>query len=462
MASSDHAILLKLYNDMTNVTYIHEQTPEQIKILNDDFTEKLKIFKDTYGSIESWKLEITKFEDAILKGKNTERKLRLFDDILPTTAKFNEEIDTKDLPYITDKISDVLMNPYIMRRVHDINIPFTYIFRAKYNGNPCFIKSFFMGTSGIPEINKNVYEQKIYRYIKTRDRRIKPYYEDYFVKLYDAFKIESTIFKDFLTINNVKFNSTVGLKDWTKNDDFVAMLDSNMYIYFIITEDIQGVTYHDFYRINNKNEELITNTLFDILYGIFLMNYRLKIMHNDTHFGNILIKTDLPSTATKYQIDKKEYTREKNYRLCFYDFDLGYLTGEPNPELYDGWVAQNKQSAKDIWTILNSLYRLYPSYNNHFIIENIKIILNNSEPQLQILKKIDSDNMTDPSNFFWNAYCVDNIQDPCVIPHEPEFYPLKVLQRYIKERHAMLGLTEVNAFYKKYIKYKTKYLELKK
>ena len=276
-------------------------------------------------------------------------------------------------------------------------------------------------------------------------------------------------------------------------------LNKNAYIYLIITEDIEGMTYTDFYKANYKNEDLITNTVFDIIYGIYLMNYRLKLMHNDNHFGNILIKLGLPETITKYQIDKIEYTRKKNYKLCFYDFDLSFLEGEENPHLDNVWIAQNKPSAKDIWTLLNSMvhciktnhtevdYRekqyflnsifdnaLYdPDYwsvpGNYELYKYLKyignivyVILNHSIHNVETLENnyIDSINL----GTFWNAYCVDNVQNPCVIPDEPSLYSLNVLYRFINDEHInkILGLIEVNPFYKKYIKYKTKYLELKK
>ena len=57
------------------------------------------------------------------------------------------------------------------------------------------------------------------------------------------------------------------------------------------------------------------NTLFDMIYGIYLMNDRLKLMHNDNHFSNILIKTNLLETTCKYQIGNVEYIKKKKYRF---------------------------------------------------------------------------------------------------------------------------------------------------
>ncbi len=279
--------------------------------------------------------------------------------------------------------------------------------------------------------------------------------------------------------------------NWNDADIFESeLLKEDKYIYLIITEDIQGMTYHNYFLQNYHNKNLITNTLFDIFYGIYLMNNRLNMMHNDNHFGNILIKSTSSKEfkTTKYQIDKIEYirTNTNNYRLCFYDFDMSFLTGKNNPGLMDDtWLIQNKKSAKDVWTVLNSIifcfksiinkqkgdYLLakifkYPISNTsqkenenlNFLETIFTTIINNSNVYMNDLKKIFEEKK------FWNAYCVDNIQEPCVIPDNPELYPLEVLRRFVNNKVMCetLGIVSADAFYKKYLKYKTKYLELKK
>jgi hypothetical protein len=65
---------------------------------------------------------------------------------------------------------------------------------------------------------------------------------------------------------------------------------------------------------------------------------------------------------------------------------------------------------------------------------------------------------------FWNRYCIEDEGLLCTIPEHPDLYPLEVLYRLIKNEHIniILGFTDVNPFYKKYLKYKSKYLKLKK
>lgn len=227
------------------------------------------------------------------------------------------------------------------------------------------------------------------------------------------------------------------------------------------------------------------------------MNKKLKIMHNDNHFNNILIKTALPETESKYEINKIEYTKTKNFRLCFYDFDRAFLFDEPNPFLHHDSLIQNKQSAKDIWTLLNSLVRyiyysaVIPDRNREFFLNTIfdnsffdkifweqqqdltnykhldyigtivALILNYSRFHLERFEEGFSQHIN--SKRFWNAYCIDNVQKPCVIPDEPFLYPENVLFRLIEDDYInkILGFTSVDSFYKKYLKYKSKYLKLK-
>ena len=64
------------------------------------------------------------------------------------------------------------------------------------------------------------------------------------------------------------------------NDDTPRIYDLvNNYYYLIITEDIKGTTYNEFIMTNISNKTLILNTLFDIIYGIYIMNDKLKIYH---------------------------------------------------------------------------------------------------------------------------------------------------------------------------------------
>jgi hypothetical protein len=468
--------LFRMHDDLTMVDFVSKKTPEEIKLLNDEFKLKLADFKSKYGSNPIYKSPIDKFENEILKGRERLQTLELFNE--PNNMQTPIETKTYDsLRVLTDLIL-----------INKNSSSSSYVFKGKYSGNPCFIKTFFTGEDNL------LYEQKIYRYIQTRNERIKPYYEDYFVKVYDVYKTKSRYFKQYLNDVNAKRISGSVLTHWFTSGDLESKLNSNEIIYFMITEDIQGFEYKDFYIKNYKNEKLITGTLFDMVYGIYLMNDKLKLMHNDNHFSNVLIKVGLPSTDTTYQIGNIEYTRKKNYRLCFFDFDLSYLEGEDNPYLGPGWFGQNKSSAKDIWTILNSLvnYMTFDTYSVDYVpsryflnqifdkdvfpllvdtdqYESLNYIGNIVDVILMFSKKHSeffSKNYMEIRTHgkFWNGYCINNDQTYCEIPDEPFLYALEVLRRLVKDEriNKVLGFVDVDPFYRKYVKYKGKYLAIKK
>jgi hypothetical protein len=468
--------LYELYNYITNYKNMNDLLPEDIKIIINNFKELLLKYKKNYGERE----EIKKMEDSIRNGEIRTSVLKLFNE----PYNFVENIKTVDKDFL-ENFSDITM---IIKNTSTIS----YIFKAKFNDKPCYIKSFFGYDDNL------LYEQKIYRYIKNRNECIKQYYQDYFVKIYDVCKISSTYFKDFLNEKNIKINNTENL--WNTNINMVKSLNYYNFIYLIITEDIGGITYGDFfnkYYLNNSDN--ITKTIFDIVYIIYLMNNKMKLMHNDCHFDNILIKEDIEEYESKYEIEDIEYIKIKNYRICFYDFDLSYLSGYNNPFLYDDkWLIQNKISAKDIWTLINSILKtIYISNMDRFIKncilnlifgENIlpnsisdggkkfyidttkyldfiiKTIIDNKTEYIDKLKDLFKKSYLQRENkVFWNTYCVDNKDKECVIPENPDLYPKEVLLRFMEEKEIMdkVNFTKIDPFYKKYLKYKTKYLKIK-
>ena len=458
------------YDMMKDINQMHKKTPYEIDKLNKDFEELLdNVKKPKEGQIlNKEEGQILNIEEKICEGKNRIEKLKLFDE------KYNEtKFNTKNIC----ELSSLIINPEIFHKKSNST---SYIFKAQYCTNPseykkCYIKAFFIREENL------IYEQQIYNYIKTRNEQIKEYYEDYFVKVYDNFKVSDNDFTSFLRNNHLKY------------EELEMQLNFYHNIYLIITEDIEGITYKEFFENNYTDEDLMINTLFDMIYGIYLMNDRLKLMHNDNHFSNILIKTNLLETTCKYQIGNVEYIKKKKFRLCFYDFDFSYLKDLNNPYIEkkhnDNSVIQNKFSAKDIWSLLNSILRsarknitnqnqriylintivnqkiyqqqleTFPQLN--FYSKIINLILNNDKIKINKLKNIYLDWRNKKK--FWNANCIDNIQNPCVIPHEPELYPLNVLLRLIADDYIItkLKFITLNSLYKKYLKYKIKYVELK-
>jgi hypothetical protein len=100
-----------LFDNIQNIEFLrgetprYKKTPEEIKILNDEFKSKLEIFKTKYGSQEDYKVLIKEFEDKIKEAENKKLTLKLFNE--PT--KFDEEIITKNLSDISGIITNILM-----------------------------------------------------------------------------------------------------------------------------------------------------------------------------------------------------------------------------------------------------------------------------------------------------------------------------------------------------------------
>ncbi len=397
------------------------------------------------------------------------------------------------------------------------------ILKGKYQGKPVFIKMFSLDNAPFRKDNHGLtYEQKIYKYLMERSTTLKPYYEDYFVKVYDVFKVKYVKFFDQLESLGVRIEGgpSAGKLYYSRYRQNAlnytipqTFSGKDQMVYFTVTEDIQGENYNGFLSQNLGNETIVIETLFDVLYGIYLLNVRLGVIHGDNHFGNILIKPE--KKTREYHIDKTTLVRESNYRVCLYDFDLSFMFNYENKALEDpfnqsiGRVSQLNY-AKDIWTVINNIGYLlkyntasvhpawkswYDNMQNNFV---GKII--NSEPFVQtymfdlinnVLVQTQEQRDTLYSNFqahmtsnsYWNTFCAvpgtssvptTSATTSCVQPVFTELHPELVLKRYIGFYKNKLKFTDANAYYKKYyiennlskyenkyLKYKKKYLDLK-
>jgi hypothetical protein len=493
--------LKAMYNFMKTQKDIYKFKNETIVKLNNQLKIKMCQLKEKPDLSEEINKTIKEIENDIYNGHNRIETLKLFNE---PYDDFNDIFPLKDIEYLKTKIKDIV-------EFNKLSASNSIIFKAKYEDKPCFIKAFF------DEPNL-LYEQKMYRYIKNRKEQLKPYYEDYFIKLYDTFKITN---KDFYVFFGEKI---------IYNEQLLSSEYKNENINLIITEDIGGTNFKKYYIKNILNSQKIINTLFHLIYIIYLMNNKLKFIHNDCHFGNIIIKELEEDYECNYEIENSEYVKNINYRICFYDFDRSYLYNKNNDSLpmplttkKINYYVQNKISARDIWTIVNSLlYELHKGnisnpipppilqsfedddddydynfsshikestinfifdkniFNDHNIFitfnaetyhkENyynkdtrylkilIKIILNNNPLYVDKLKSLFLNTLEGTT--YWNLYCENFTDSNCVIPDDKDLYPLEVLYRLLKNEYIfeILNFTKINPFYKKYLKYKTKYL----
>jgi hypothetical protein len=445
-------------------------TEKQIDDNNIQFKKRLANFEHKFKNTSYYKKHHNEFDDLkkiVEDGKERIENLKNFNDEPPILPElYNETKENEDI---------ILKNIVINKYEPNINDN-VFIFKGLYYGKPCFYKCF-----NDLATKKQFYEQKIYEYIKTRNEKIKPYYEDYFVKIYGNYKLSSIKFIEKLI-------------DCDEMKKLSEEIQKENYIYIIITEDLtqNGETVFNYFINNFDNKNKIINVVFDLIYGIYLMNNKLKLMHNDLHFHNIFIVYYDTEKESKYEIEKVEYIRKKNYKVCFYDFDLSYLKNNDNEYLYDLNIIKNELSAKDIWTILfaiittigtkvedNKIIKDVNIKNNFFnnifnteLIVNIDremdtkltfymilmntLLDNDNELKIQLLKVYENPR-------YWSAFCVDNNTKNCITPYIPKLLPLEVLKRLLHNNFIfrILKFYKVNSFYYKYLKYKNKYLQLK-
>jgi hypothetical protein len=211
-------------------------------------------------------------------------------------------------------------------------------------------------------------------------------------------------------------------------------LGDNMY--FIVTEDIEGESldnkcsflsqieqnridklkfpnHEDYKDLNiypdiNPRKEII-NIIFEFIYGVYLLNKYFRIKHGDLYFKNVIIKNINPINKN-FIIGNTSIKKKSNIRIAIYDFDMSTL--DFDKESID-------KDSEDI-------HRIRISFNkNRYIGTTFNEISNNialdEESNLEVILK-------------------------------------KLIHHYSKE----LDIEDANPLFKKYLKYKNKYLQLKK
>ena len=161
------------------------------------------------------------------------------------------------------------------------------------------------------------------------------------------------------------------------------------------------------------------NNIFDVvLQGIYTLNVRLNIQHNDMHFGNILIKSDLTEYETILINNKKTYI-ESYYKISIYDFDRAYYKNHDNAllnELCNSGNGCNNLSFKDSFVFIQSIISIYINSLTQNTYSLLSQYLRNLINAL-ILKESHRNKLIDNMNkilkdnsVHWSAYCmhIDN------------------------------------------------------
>ena len=104
----------------------------------------------------------------------------------------------------------------------------------------------------------------------------------------------------------------------------------------------------------NIDEENTKKLIFQSFYAVYIMRTKLKMVHYDLHFGNILVKYRKEPYLLTYDLNNKYYYMESNYKLRIYDFDRGYISKQDNDLNYfcTKYSICNKLSNHDIYYLI--------------------------------------------------------------------------------------------------------------
>ena len=494
-------------------------------MMNEKFEELWRTFNLLVNIAPQPKLDVVKYFRIVRTFKESVNAFeKEFEAELGGTEAEIESVKTR-LNTIKKKISDGIERTEFLKKIEDtstfskliIQMSYTDLFNqlqierevALYNKDhkrtiykglyrpdghhdwiPCFLKIF--PTFG--ETSTYLYEQYIYNYIQSKNEILKRFENDFFVKNLSMVKIDRDTYLKY-------FGALVSARTIRHDILYDMILKApceNTFAHLTITENHGGYTIENTLSRNYDDGDYVTSILFDIVYGIYIMNDKMKIMHNDMHFDNVFIKA-VPKYIKTYSVGKVTFTRELNYKIYIYDYDLSNMF-EPasnNATLnMQPYGLTLDKSSKDIWTMLNSLLHLkIPDYNaiNYFknllnignetglysddpvftdaqmdkyrYIRNItNVILNNSDVHKRKYRDIYSKSIIKTG--FWNNNCTTNyeITKTCKMLYEPDLFPLPILIRMLAntEIYRCLNIQNIDPFYKKYIKYKLKYLNEKK
>jgi hypothetical protein len=345
-------------------------------------------------------------------------------------------------------------------------------------GVPAFFKIFYDGKN--PE-KRTVptqalsYELEVYKHIFKLPENIKKYYikllnymnETTIKELIDA-KIITKPDDDILTarmttlqISPLSSVSIIITEDTNSEPLFDRNVISKSFIY--IFEDSLG----------RDVVEQSLNNIFDlVITGIKTLNKTLQIQHNDMHFGNILIK----KAAEEYEIEPNKNLLSK-YKISIFDFDRSYLNGVRNPIL-DFFCRKgegcNSFSNRDYFVFIQSILEikimLRSTRQHNFLCQYMDNLFNALVPEeFRKLLITHRENSIFEEKPFWSAYCFNKVRGkinngyPCDNPEIQDEYMNWLSEIPDKFNEFVKSRIETKySYFQKYLKYKKKYLQLKK
>jgi hypothetical protein len=336
------------------------------------------------------------------------------------------------------------------------------ILKGTYKNAPIYCKIFYDSEKNL------VTEKKIYSYIKEQTNN-KPCLSHHFIIPVAVFSFDNLFSLENNIDSSIFYQVSENLHEFKKGYET---------IHGIITSDHEMEKFNDFIIKlieNNTSEDIYNNLFFELLYSIYIMNIDLGIMHNDLHFGNIMVKKlDSPLSYT-YIINNNRYVLTKYFIIRIYDFDQSYVKSNDieiinshlNKKLCKKLGSCNKNSDKDSFVLLILLILLIFIINKYLYVDDIVILFKNIFDILT--NKNDELYFTIYNNLitkkvFWSAFCnIDRekrefIATECSNTTIDNIDIKTIIDRYLTS----MNVTPIDeTVFNKYIKYKQKYLALK-
>jgi hypothetical protein len=220
-------------------------------------------------------------------------------------------------------------------------------------------------------------------------------------------------------------------------------------------------------------------------------------MHNDLQLQNLFVKENSSKETRTYYFNNMKFTRDTQWVIKIYDYDLGYMDKEKN-SVYEplGTKLDGRRNElnpqRDVWIFIRKIFiEYFGKFSKGDCLLNWDLIsggkkysgLNkeNVDTLITIFRTILNYDITQPKNqqtllFEKNItnssfmdYCNNdlinvigcsvspgkNIVPPCVTPNIPELDIRFILKNFVNKFHNELGFKNPEIVYaQKYLKYK--------
>jgi hypothetical protein len=301
------------------------------------------------------------------------------------------------------------------------------------------------------------YEQKIYKYLseQTNEYLLSAFILPIqLIENYTFPQIPKEITEEITEETRTKIGMIIAKK--APINIIITRTYSNMKSLFDTLEEIKNTE-------KQISTNIMTSILFQVLYAIHYMHTVLKLVHNDLHLDNILVKKYTKPQNIKYRYLDKEYIIETCYRIYMYDFDRGSASSLGDNKFISNkslsqYGIKNKITNYDVYCFLLNIldFIRFEQMNTYF------------STKQEIIKRLYLHNdHVRYGTYIWAEYCKLLLDGKCSkdLSKIEEDYDIEAYLNDIiiyMTREKLITVTTLNGNKNKYLKYKTKYLQLKK